>query len=39
MATKARTLIRSRIQLTKNTKMTNYRKTFDDGKVEGHLDL
>ncbi len=39
MATKGRAQKGSRIPLTRDTKMTNYRFKFDGGKVEGHLDL
>src|SRR6218665_2938038 len=39
MATKGRAQKGSRIPLTRDTKMTNYRFKFDGGKVEGHLDF
>ena len=39
MATKARAQKGSRVSLTRDTKMTNYRFKFDGGKVEGHPDL
>ena len=39
MATKGRAQKGSRIPLTRDTKMTNYRFKFDSGKVEGRLYL
>ena len=39
MATKGRAQKGSRIPLTRDTEMTNYRFKFDGGRVEEHLDL